>query len=53
MIAYEVEEKLEVEKVKRKIGCFSCNVRHDFSIYNNFFPWKLFSLLIFGNVRDS
>jgi hypothetical protein len=50
--AHVVEEKLEVEKVRRKIGWFSRNVRHDFFIYNNFFPCKLFSLLLFGNVRD-
>jgi hypothetical protein len=43
MIAHVVEEKLEGEKVRRKIG---------FSIYNNFFPLNLFSLLILGNVRD-
>jgi hypothetical protein len=34
MTAHVVEEKLEVEKVRRKIGGFSRNVRYyDFSIY--------------------
>jgi hypothetical protein len=52
MIAHVVEEKLEVEKVRRKIGFFRVTYVTTFLCTITFFLENFFSLLLFGNFRD-
>jgi hypothetical protein len=42
IIGHMIGKTFEVEKERREIDCFSRNVRHDFSIPNNFFLKNFF-----------